>query len=70
MQYFYGCHPVEMSVSINTQTLPDITIHFIATQLHSFGPLRNNCQAVKHIKWAQKQKVQLRFYDISKITIS
>jgi hypothetical protein len=50
MQYSDGCHLGVMSVEINTQTLSDITIHFIATQLHCFGPLRNNCQAVRHSK--------------------
>jgi hypothetical protein len=50
MQYSDGCHLGVMSVEINTQTLSDITIHFTSTQLHCFGPLHNNCQAVKHLK--------------------
>jgi hypothetical protein len=50
MHYSDGCHLDMMSVEINTQTLSDIIIHFIAPQLHCFGPLRNNCQAVKYLK--------------------
>src|SRR5215470_15553317 len=50
MQYFDGCHPVVMSVYINTQTLFDTTIHLIAKQLTCFCPLHNNCQAAKHLK--------------------
>jgi hypothetical protein len=56
MQYFDGCHRVVMSVYINTQTLSDTTIHFIATQIHCFGPLHNNCQAAKHLKKCTQRK--------------
>jgi hypothetical protein len=62
MQYFDGCHPVVMPVQINTQTLSDTTIHFVATQLHCFAPLHNNCQAAKHLKNTHKQKVQLHLF--------